>query len=70
MTRMHLTGVAVIFLVVVISACSNPHKRAARASASVDEKKAMILDDYRKCMRKYPDDASQCESYRKALDSL
>jgi hypothetical protein len=57
--------------------CSNPHKEAARASTdasksetNVNEQKAKILEDYRKCLNKNKSDEKACEGYKNALDSM
>jgi hypothetical protein len=57
--------------------CSSPHKEAARAAtdaskaeAEVQNQKAGILEDYRKCLNKNKGDEQACEGYKRALDSM
>jgi hypothetical protein len=66
-----------VCFVLLITGCSNPHKQAARASTeasesekAVNEQKAKILEDYRKCLNKNKSDEEACSAYKKALDSL
>lgn len=72
-----IVGVCIVLLVVVQMGCSNPHKEAARAATDaskaeteVQNQKAKILEDYRKCLNKNKSDEEACASYKKALDSM
>ena len=77
MVRKLIVGVFIVFMAVMHMGCSNPHKEAARASTdasksetNVNEQKAKILDDYRKCLNKNKSDEEACAAYKKALDSM
>lgn len=77
MVRKVIVGVFVVLMAVMHMGCSNPHKEAARAATDaskaekdVNEQKAKLLEDYRKCLNKNKSDEEACTSYKKALDSL
>ncbi len=72
-----IVGVFLFLLVLGQTACSNPHKEAARAASDasaaekeVSNQKAKILEDYRKCLKKNKSDEEACAGYKKALDAL
>ncbi len=62
--------VLTLVLVLGMTGCGRSKRRAAKASRGVDKQKAAILEDYRKCLKKNPDNKDACESYRKALEGL
>ena len=77
MTNKLIIGALVVLMMVVQIGCSNPHKEAAKASTEaskaekdVNEQKAKILEDYRKCLNKNKSDEEACAGYKKALDAL
>ena len=77
MTNKLIIGAFVVLMMVVQIGCSNPHKEAAKASTEaskaekdVNEQKAKILEDYRKCLNKNKSDEEACAGYKKALDAL
>lgn len=77
MVQKAIIGVCFALLLIGQTGCSNPHKEAARAAtdasraeAEVQNQKAKILEDYRKCLNKNKSDEEACASYQKALDSM
>lgn len=77
MLRKVIMCVFFVLMIAVQIGCSNPHKQAAKASRDaslaekdVNEQKAKILEDYRKCLKKNKSNEEACASYKKALDSL
>jgi hypothetical protein len=57
--------------------CNRAHKQASRAARDaskaeivVNEQKAKILENYRKCLNKNKSDEDACAVYQKQLDSL
>ena len=77
MVHKAIVGVCFVLLVIGQMGCSNPHKQSARAATDaskaekdVNEQKAKILEDYRKCLNKNKSDEQACAAYKKSLDSL
>jgi hypothetical protein len=77
MVQKAIVGVCFVLLVIGQMGCSNPHKEAARAATEtskaeteVQNQKAKILEDYRKCLNKNKSDEEACASYQNALDSM
>ena len=60
----------ILALVLGMTGCGSSKKRDAKARARVNNQKAAILEDYKKCLKKNPDNKEACESYRKALEAL
>jgi hypothetical protein len=72
-----IISICLVLLITGLAGCSNPHKQAARAATDasraekdVNEQKAKILEDYRKCLDKNKSDEKACAGYKKALDSM
>lgn len=75
--RKTIVGVCLALLVVVQMGCNRAHKQASRAATDaseaekdLNEQKAKILKDYRKCLSKNKSDEDACADYQKALDAL
>ena len=68
-----ILALTLAFAFTVLTACSSPQDRAAKAQEDVSKQRLELIDKYEKCMKKAGDDAQKkqdCEQHLKAAEAL